>query len=405
MPNLIDAKAWAGRKVRATFSGALADLTTGTNGACNPDNWTLTGDNAATGNPVAPVTPVSVEEITTSIVEISLSDDFSPGELYIVVAKGAAAGGITGVPMAPDNTVNCSGFEPVAPASRRFDVMQMLPSRALEAPENIDMKRLVQIFAEQKRLSLDRIDRWTQILDYERAPENFVDIMLRALGNPFAIALTLLDKRRLAGALLGMYRQAGTAPGIREACRFFTTYPADVLWGGLSGFDWSLGDDELGEQTILGLITYQAGIHGTDLLPLFLSGTTPYHFIVKVGKGSALTAAEEEKVAAVVEAMRPAHTHVADIIHGLAPPETVTLEPLIGQIQLNWSAVPGAVGYTVFWSNTPIVSALSPSATITVGTGYAPLVPSGRTRYFVVAARDASGNNGVASPPASATAL
>jgi hypothetical protein len=74
--------------------------------------------------------------------------------------------------------------------------------------------------------------------------------MLLDLGNPFPLDLSLVDKRRLLYVLLGIYREKGTASGIRNAIRFFlglevelVTYTGDalVLGESLLGEDWVLG--------------------------------------------------------------------------------------------------------------------------------------------------------------------
>jgi phage tail-like protein len=42
------------------------------------------------------------------------------------------------------------------------------------------------------------VDRWPDIFDFERAPEGFLDLILRDLGNPFPFELDTMGKRRLA---------------------------------------------------------------------------------------------------------------------------------------------------------------------------------------------------------------
>ena len=107
--------------------------------------------------------------------------------------------------------------------------------------------------AEPYRRTAD-VDRWHDIFDLERAPEAFVDLILRDLGNPFPFELDAMGKRRLASVLVEMYRQKGTAKGIQNAIRFFlgidisaiSPFNADTLYLGesLLGVDWVLGPSD-----------------------------------------------------------------------------------------------------------------------------------------------------------------
>ena len=90
------------------------------------------------------------------------------------------------------------------------------------------------------------IDRWTDIIDPDLAPETFLDDMLTDLGNPF---LTVVQKRALVQTLIPIYRQTGTAAGIENVIRFFlginaTVYPVHKS-------SWKLGTDKLGTETVL----------------------------------------------------------------------------------------------------------------------------------------------------------
>lgn len=84
-----------------------------------------------------------------------------------------------------------------------------------------DLFRFIACLQEVTNLLLADVDRWPDIFDLERAPEAFVDLILRDLGNPFPFELDAMGKRRLASVLVEMYRQKGTAKGIQNAIRFF----------------------------------------------------------------------------------------------------------------------------------------------------------------------------------------
>ncbi|MBN2715754.1 MAG: phage tail protein, partial [Deltaproteobacteria bacterium] len=138
--------------------------------------------------------------------------------------------------------------------------------------------------------------------DLERAPESFLDLILTDLGNPFPFELEELAKRRLAAVLVEMYRQKGTAIGIENAIRFFlgiditaiTPFTADTM---------ILGESELGVDWVLGA-----------------SGRfARYAFNVEVDV--ALTDTERTQLRAIVDYLKPAHTHFVDLVEPSAPVE------------------------------------------------------------------------------------
>src|SRR5690606_30992264 len=87
--------------------------------------------------------------------------------------------------------------------------------------ETGDLENFMAVLQDVLELLLGEVDRFPDILDPDLAPEPFLDLMLEDLGNPFAFDLTELQKRRLIAVLVQIYRQKGTAAGIRNAIRFF----------------------------------------------------------------------------------------------------------------------------------------------------------------------------------------
>ena len=65
------------------------------------------------------------------------------------------------------------------------------------------------------------------------------------IGNPFPFDLDELGKRRLAAVLVEMYRQKGTAVGIRNAVRFFLGIDIAAITA-LAATALVLGESELG---------------------------------------------------------------------------------------------------------------------------------------------------------------
>jgi phage tail-like protein len=73
-----------------------------------------------------------------------------------------------------------------------------------------DLFRFIACLQEVTGLLLANVDRWPDIFDPERAPEAFVDLILRDLGNPFPFELDAMGKRRLTP-------RRATAAGAPEA--------------------------------------------------------------------------------------------------------------------------------------------------------------------------------------------
>ena len=69
---------------------------------------------------------------------------------------------------------------------------------------------------------IEDVDAFTlETMDIETIRRDFLPVLLWDLGNPFAFDLTPYEQRKLAGVLVGMYRQKGTCVGIVNAVRFF----------------------------------------------------------------------------------------------------------------------------------------------------------------------------------------
>jgi hypothetical protein len=98
-----------------------------------------------------------------------------------------------------------------------------------------------------------------------------------------------------------MYRQKGTAPGIRNAVRFFLGLEITIL--AFTAGTLVLGESELGVDWILGPSDRFAR----------------YAFNVRVAVP--LSEPQRRHLRAIVEYMKPAHTHFVDLIEP-TPPQT-----------------------------------------------------------------------------------
>lgn len=408
MPNVLHAVATELRKVRVTFDGVLTDLTSGANGALNVSHWTFSGQADGT-DCTAAVTAKLVEQISTSILDVTTSEELSPGQVYQVAAKPAADGGITGVPASPNNAAIFTSVLPSVPPERDFDILTMVPRMNRREDDTKDLERFLKVMRDPLLLQLNSIDRWTDVLDYDVAPDNHLDLMLQDMAYPFLIGLSTVDKRRLLSVLATMYRQAGTVAGMKAAIRFFLGYESDILfvdntlYGG-----WILDVGELDFDTVLGLTWFNVSIHGTEMVAF--QTANPFVFWVKVGTLNAqpLTADEEKKVRAIIDFMKPTPALLLGLNAGPLQPGNVTATPGVGMVTIAWTETdPASDKYIVFWSKTPFVSTLGENGVIDPDnqSPYVQVVPPGETRYYVVCGQLANGRNGVASPVVSATSL
>lgn len=250
----------------------------------------------------APAVPLSVVDAsaTGSLVDLTVSAEITPDARYRVTVAGVTDA--HGNPCAPPfDAVVVLGFRPARPATRRFDPWSMLPKHNRRSDVTGDLARFIACLQEALDLLLAEIDRFPDIFDLERAPPPFLDLILRDLGNPFPFEFDELGKRRLAAVLVEMYRQKGTAVGIRNAVRFFLGVDIEAITA-LAATALVLGESELGVDWELGPSDRFAR----------------YAFDVKVGR--VLTPSDRKQLRAIVEYLKPAHTHFVNLVEPLPPP-------------------------------------------------------------------------------------
>ena len=243
------------------------------------------------------------------VVELDL--DMTPWADYEVAV--AELVDVHGQPvMPPFDRARFTGFVPPRPASRRFDLWSMLPRWIRRGDDTGDLGQFIAMLQEVTDLLLGDVDRWTTILDLERAPESFVDGMLADLGNPFPFELDLLAKRRLVGRLIQMYRLKGTAAGIEDAIRFFVGVESRVV--AFAAEVLALGDAELGINWILGSSDQWAR----------------YAFDVEVTR--ILTDEERRLIRGLVTYLKPAHTRFIALVEPVPVPEPLRWELGVSEI-------------------------------------------------------------------------
>ena len=262
--------------------------------AIAPGAWTLVAREAPYYVPAV----LSVEAESARVFLVRFAEELSPGIAYAITSSTIQD--THGNAMDGASYGEFTALEPEAPDGRAFDLYQMLTAQN-RREDNGDLLRLIACLQQLGTLLLASIDRWTDILDLDRADEQWLDLQLAALGNPFVFELDAAQKRRLLRALNRLYAEKGTDRGIVNAIAFFLGLTVQVIRAVDDGF--SLGDCMLGEDTVLGLHT------------AFLT----YSFAVSAP--GILTTAQRTKIGDIVEYMKPAWTHYIALVEPGAPGE------------------------------------------------------------------------------------
>ena len=177
--------------------------------------------------PAVPIQSVSAQA-QGSVVEIHLDTEMTPDVSYRIRVTGVEDRNHNpAVP--PYNRAEFVGFRPPRPANRRFSLWEMIPKHNRRADHTGDLRRFIGCLQEVTDLLLAEVDAFPDIFDIERAPENFLDLILQDLGNPFFFDLSELGKRRLASVLVDLYRLKGHGCGNQNTVRFFLGLECEVL--------------------------------------------------------------------------------------------------------------------------------------------------------------------------------
>jgi phage tail-like protein len=246
-PSIVSATAIEKTLIRVVFDEPVKQVAAGnSDDALNPDNYGFTRQTAPAANVEASI----VTAVSATEVEVCTDIELTFGASYQLAMQNVedlAGNAIT----TPGSVTSFEGFTPVIPDGRRYMLLNMLPSINLREDVTQDLTKFVGVLQETVNLLLERIDRFTDVIDIDVAPEFYVDRILCDLGNPFDFVLDLIDKRRLARVLVDIYREKGTCAGIRNAVRFFVGVEVECDSFNVGDY-WSLGDSYLGDDTILG---------------------------------------------------------------------------------------------------------------------------------------------------------
>jgi len=295
-----------------TFTDSMRmDATAG--GVLNAENWST----VRISGPAVTLDVVSVAQVETrpDTVDVKFNWEASMGAIYSIVTENIEDD--EGNKVTPIGQIlRFTGYVPPRPLGRRFELLDFVPNFNMQedrtaaqggAPGNSgtgELRKFLLVLQDVVDVLLCQIDRWTDIIDIDLAPEAFLDAILQDLGNPFADCIADLDeagKRRLARVLVTIYKQKGTANGIINAVRFFLGLEVTLGVVNARAF-WQLGVSTLGIDTVLAPPVGDA---------LWYSFTVDAEVV--------LTADQRDRVLCVAEYMKGAHEHII----GLTEPGSV----------------------------------------------------------------------------------
>lgn len=320
-PAIYGAIALAPKQVRVTWTEEVAasDPTSSAD-ALDANAYALSYIQTDPAVPAVSANIVAVEPVTSpgtapTVVDLITDLDLTPGVTYGVQAAGIEdlAGNAS-----TDAVFTFTSFVPPRPATRDFSLWRMLPALNRLEDETGDLQKFIACFQEVTDLLLYDIDRWTEILDPDTAPEAFVDAMLADLGNPFPFVLDLTAKRKLAKTLIDIYKLKGTKPGILAAIRFFLGIDADLTT--YTGTDMQLGVSRLGVDWVLG------------------PGNAFALYAFRVVSPIVLTDVQRKQIATIANYMKVAHEHFVAIVE--PEDEPPALDPLVlgvSRLGLDWT--------------------------------------------------------------------
>lgn len=298
-------------RVRVSFDQDVKQVDgTAPDDALNPALYAVARQSA----PAADAAVTGVESAGAPAVDLTFDIPLTPAGLYRL--QVGPVSDLGGGRVAARDGILFAGFVPPRPVGRDFTLWFLLPELNRREDETGDLRRLLECLDEVASLLLADIDAFTEIFDPDVAPERFLDVMLAELGNPFPLELSVIDKRRLINLLVDIYRQKGTGPGIKNAIRFFLGIEIDI--SAYAEIGLLLGEALLGVDWIL----------GSSL------SSTRYSFEVIAPR--ILAPEERARVRALVEYMKPAHTHFRALVEPVPPAAINHLELGRSQLGDNW---------------------------------------------------------------------
>ena len=291
-------------------------------------NWTLIPDPLSSLPRYTPTVIKAESQDLDFAVLLTANEELTPGVVYTAIATG-----VTGIPVNGIHNVAAFDAYPITstPSGRSFDLLSFMPRVNLAEDASGELRNFIACLQEPTNLLWDQVDRWIDILDCDLAPENFVDLMLEDLGNPFEFAdpLSLIDKRKLCHIIVEIYKLKGTVPGIQAAVLFFVGLRSELL-------PYSGSGDKLGKSSTVsghGRLSRAPGPGSGVASQTFKLGTgNAWEFFMKLGtvtdpdillsdSGSDATSKHTDRAKKILLVMKPAHLIlVGDYIRSGAEP-------------------------------------------------------------------------------------
>lgn len=313
-PILVSVEASALSRLRVTFDEAVVQVdAAGATDALNPANWELERLSA----PAVTAAVATVETVSDMVVDVFTDVPLTPGGTYTLYANNIFDTDGNEI-AAPFNQKTFTAFAPPVPLGRNWQLLKMLPLINRQEDETTqDLRKFIACLQEVTDLLLFDIDSFLDILDPDLAPEQYVDLMLLDLGNPFEFDLDLVNKRRLVQVLVEMYKLKGTAVGIKEVLLFFMGLVVDI-----DAYNTAdvliLGESELGEDWILS------------------PSSSFLRFSFRVITDQVLTETQRKQLTSVVNYMKPAHTHFVELVEPTVPDILDHLELGLSELGESW---------------------------------------------------------------------
>lgn len=256
--------------------------------------------------------------ISDSIVDLVVDNDLSPGIQYTLTISG-----LVGV---PDAVLTFVARAPYWPAERRMELWDVIPAVNKNEDTTQHLERFILCLQDALDTTLADIDAWTDILDSDRAPERYLDVMLADLDYEFAFEdLDVNEKRLLLRVLTKLRQLKGTDPGIEAALRFFMGLDSQISLFRNSG-------------SLLGNL-----VSTSDLLndSFVLGGGTPFDFALTIfttgPAGRALTDIERTRIERIVQVMKPVNGRlIRPIFYGLPAPTSTQISGDSSSVTIDW---------------------------------------------------------------------
>ncbi len=187
-----------------------------------------------------------------------------------------------------------------AKPAHTIDLWGLMPRHNRRNDTTGDLRRFIDCLQDATNIVVQQIEAMQDELDPLSARPATVDLMLQDLGNPFGAMVPVQDARRLVLVLGEIYRQKGTAKGITNAIRMFLGLTVkNIACVNALEID---GDTAIGQGD-------RYSIYAFDVI-----------------FDAPLTALQRKRVYALVEYMKPSHTHLGDILPLATAEERITTD-------------------------------------------------------------------------------